>query len=105
MLLNATLILGVGSVIMTPDGPLLLFWTATIWALARIACSDRPETAWWLAAGLFGGLALASKYTAVFLGLGIVLWLAVRTVRRAGTCSGSDRGWGWRWPWRSRSRS
>ena len=36
-LLNATLALGVGAVIMTPDTPLLLFWTATLWAAARLA--------------------------------------------------------------------
>src|SRR5471032_183208 len=37
LLLNATLLLGVGTVIMTPDSPLLFFWTATLWAMARIA--------------------------------------------------------------------
>ena len=37
VLLNATLALGVGGVIMTPDTPLLLFWTATLWAGARIS--------------------------------------------------------------------
>ncbi|HVY18297.1 MAG TPA: glycosyltransferase family 39 protein [Rhodopila sp.] len=36
LLLNASLILGVGSIIMTPDTPLLVFWTATLWAAARI---------------------------------------------------------------------
>ena len=35
-LLNATLLLGVGAVTMTPDAPLLLFWTAALWALARL---------------------------------------------------------------------
>ena len=118
-LLNATLFLGVGSVVMTPDSPLLLFWSATIWALARISSPHRTggasspspplrgrvgaggvaartgvvlpptpthphkggggffaaATPWWALAGLFGGLALSSKYTAAFLGLGIGLWL------------------------------
>jgi 4-amino-4-deoxy-L-arabinose transferase-like glycosyltransferase len=77
-LLNATLFVGVGSVIMTPDSPLLLFWTGTLWALSRvITTGDRPVWGWWLLAGLCGGLALASKYTAAFLGIGIVLWLLV----------------------------
>lgn len=72
-LLNATLLAGVGAVIMTPDTPLLFFWTACLWALARLLHRGRP--AWWLAIGLFAGLALASKYTALLLWLGIGLWL------------------------------
>jgi len=73
LLLNATLLLGVGSVIMTPDTPLLVFWTATLWAVARLAMGG--VGAWWLAAGLFGGLALASKYTALLLWFGVGLWV------------------------------
>ena len=34
VLLNATLVVGAGAVIMTPDTPLLLFWTGTLWAAA-----------------------------------------------------------------------
>jgi 4-amino-4-deoxy-L-arabinose transferase-like glycosyltransferase len=83
-LLNATLLLGVGAVVMTPDTPLLLFWTATLWAGARLACGGTP--AWWLAAGVFSGLALASKYTAAFLPIGLGLFAAIaqrRALRRA----------------------
>jgi 4-amino-4-deoxy-L-arabinose transferase-like glycosyltransferase len=80
VLLNATLLLGVGTVIMTPDSPLLFFWTATLWAMARVA-SDGAGI-WWLAAGLFAGLALDSKYTALLLWLGVGLWvLLVPAVR------------------------
>jgi 4-amino-4-deoxy-L-arabinose transferase-like glycosyltransferase len=71
-LLNASLLLGVGTVIMTPDSPLLFFWTATLWAMARVAAGG--SGLWWLAAGVFGGLALDSKYTALFLWVGIGLW-------------------------------
>ena len=73
VLLNATLLLGVGTVIMTPDSPLLFFWTATLWAMARLAAGG--PGAWWLAAGVFGGLALDSKYTALFLWVGIGVWV------------------------------
>ena len=38
-LLNATLLFGVGAVIMTPDTPLLFFWTCCLWALARLLAS------------------------------------------------------------------
>lgn len=72
-LLNGTLLVGAGAVTMTPDTPLLLFWTATMWALARLLRSG--DGRWWLAVGLFAGCAMASKYTGGFLGLGIVLWL------------------------------
>jgi 4-amino-4-deoxy-L-arabinose transferase-like glycosyltransferase len=94
-LLNATLLLGAGAVTMTPDTPLLFFWVCTMWALARVrtartdtgAESDRG--AWWLAVGLFAGLALDSKYTAAFLVLGIGLWLLL-----------AERRWLARpWPW------
>lgn len=89
LLLNATLLLGVGTVIMTPDSPLLFFWTATLWAMARVASprvssgisprvssgeAARPDL-WWLAAGVFGGLALDSKYTALLLWVGVGLWV------------------------------
>jgi 4-amino-4-deoxy-L-arabinose transferase-like glycosyltransferase len=72
LLLNATLLVGVGSVIMTPDSPLLLFWTATLWAMARLTNSN--DGLWWLAAGALAGVALDSKYTALFLWIGVGLW-------------------------------
>jgi 4-amino-4-deoxy-L-arabinose transferase-like glycosyltransferase len=84
-LLNATLLLGVGAVIMTPDTPLLFFWTACLWAISRWLKPSRTQGGgggegrgyWWLAIGLFAGLAMASKYTAGFLWLGVALWLLV----------------------------
>lgn len=74
-LLNATLMVGAGAVVMTPDTPLLLFWTAALWGMARIVAGG--SGAWWLAVGLFVGLAAASKYTAALLALGIALWLVL----------------------------
>jgi len=72
-LLNATLLFGVGAVIMTPDSPLLFFWVCCLWALASFV---QERNGWWLtAAGVFAGFALASKYTAALLVLGIALWL------------------------------
>jgi 4-amino-4-deoxy-L-arabinose transferase-like glycosyltransferase len=81
ILLNATLLLGVGSVIMTPDSPLLFFWTATLWTMARLIASGRG--AWWLIAGALAGLASVSKYTAVFLWAGIGLWALGAPIGRA----------------------
>ena len=78
-LLNATLLMGVGAVLMTPDTPLLFFWTATLWAAARIAMGGGP--AWWLIAGVCAGLAMASKYTGVFLPLGLGLFALIAMPR------------------------
>ncbi len=80
VLLNATLALGVGAVVMTPDTPLLFFWTAALAALARLLRTGRPG--WWLAAGLAGGLALDSKYTATLLGFAVLVWLAAAPAAR-----------------------
>ncbi len=74
-LLNATLLFGVGGVLMTPDAPLLAFWTACLWALARLLHSG--DQRWWLAVGLFAGLAMVSKYTAALLWVGIAVWLLI----------------------------
>ena len=81
VLLNATLLFGVGSVVMTPDTPLLFFWVCCLWALARFV---RDPNGWWLAlAGVAAGAAFDSKYTAAFLALGVALWLIwVPSLRR-----------------------
>ena len=77
LLMNATLLFGVGSVTMTPDTPALFFWTAAIWSLARL----RANPNWWLAAGACTGLALDSKYTAALLLPAIFLWLLTPAMR------------------------
>jgi 4-amino-4-deoxy-L-arabinose transferase-like glycosyltransferase len=83
VLLNATLLFAAGSVIMTPDTPLLFFWTLTLWTGARIATGG--DRRWWIAAGAASGLALLSKYTGAFLPMGLGLFLvrvAPRDLRR-----------------------
>lgn len=66
----------------TPDAPLLFFWSAAFWALA-VVFSGGPRGYWWLA-GLFAGLAMESKYTAIFLPAGVLVFLAA---------SPDHRGW------------
>lgn len=70
---NAAILIGAGSVLMTPDTPSVFFWGATVWALAELTASRHPK--WWLVVGLTAGLGLFSKYSVLFLGLGIVVWL------------------------------
>ena len=77
---NATLLVCIGSVIATPDQPATLFWGLALWAvLEKVRSGDGR---WWLAVGLFAGLGLQSKYSTLFLGAGLVLWLAVSAERR-----------------------
>lgn len=77
---NAMLLVGAGSVLMTPDTPAVFFWGATLWALAELTASRDPR--WWPAVGVMAGLGLFSKYSVLFLGLGIGLWLvSMRSTR------------------------
>ncbi len=75
-LFNATILLGVGSIIMTPDTPLVFFWTAALAALGRLVATR--DDRWWLAVGAAAGAALLSKYTGLMLVAGIGFWLLSR---------------------------
>ena len=70
---NATFTIALGGMLATPDTPACLFWTVTLWALARRREGGRG--AWWLAAGTAGGLACLSKYTGLFLAPGVLAWM------------------------------
>jgi len=72
-LFNATLYVNAGAVLVTPDTPQMVWWCLSLWALARLQASQ--DGRWWLAVGFFAGLTLLSKYTAVLLGAGILLWV------------------------------
>jgi 4-amino-4-deoxy-L-arabinose transferase-like glycosyltransferase len=71
--LNATVLMGLGGQLAVPDAPNTLFWTAALCCAFR--ATRRP--AWWLAAGVAAGLACLSKYSALFLAPGLLLWLAL----------------------------
>ncbi len=76
--LSATPILAAGSVLMTVDPLLVLFWTAAMIAGWR-ATEPGGRLRDWTLAGLWGGLAFLSKYTALFQ---IVSWGAVFAFNR-----------------------
>jgi 4-amino-4-deoxy-L-arabinose transferase-like glycosyltransferase len=61
-----------------PDGPLLCAALLAIWAVTRALATERSGKGtwgWWLLAGAAAGLALLSKYVAVFPILGLLLYL------------------------------
>lgn len=87
---NATLLIGAGGALAVPDAPNLMFWSLSLDALARADQAKSPGR-WWAAAGLAAGLATLSKYSALFLAPGVLLWLALK-----------PRGWRvllTPWPW------
>ena len=75
ILLNATLMAAVGTMIVTPDAPLLVASSFVLYSLAKVLQTGRG--AWWLAVGVATGCALLSKYTALFFGPAILIWLVV----------------------------
>ena len=74
ILLNVTLMAAVGTLIVTPDAPLLVASSFVLFCLAKVLQTGRG--AWWLAVGVAVGAALLSKYTALFFGPAILIWLA-----------------------------
>lgn len=85
LFLNTSLLVGIGGILATPDAPSVLFWGLSFWALAELVHSKNPN--WWLVVGLMAGCGLLSKYSVLFLGAGIVLWLLwVPDARRWLTC-------------------
>src|SRR5258707_880280 len=81
LLLNVTLMAAVGTLIVTPDAPLLVASSFVLFYLAKVLETGRGV--WWLAVGAAAGAALLSKYTALFFGPAILIWLvAVPKLRR-----------------------
>jgi 4-amino-4-deoxy-L-arabinose transferase-like glycosyltransferase len=65
-----------------PDVAMIPFAVAMMWALVRLARSG--DGRWWLAAGLFAGLSLLSKFTAIMFAPAVAAFLLVPD-------------WRWRW--------
>src|SRR5258705_4780317 len=63
----------VGTMIVTPDALLLVASSFLLFSLAKVLQTGRG--AWWLAVGAAAGCALLSKYTALFFGPAILIWL------------------------------
>ncbi|WP_245285280.1 glycosyltransferase family 39 protein [Bradyrhizobium sp. WSM3983] len=65
-----------------PDVAMIPFAVAMVWSLVRLAQSG--DRRWWLAAGLFAGLSLLSKFTAIMFAPAVAAFLLVPD-------------WRWRW--------
>ena len=88
VLYNATLTVGAGAILAIPDVPASLFWTLALWLTIKAVEDDAR---WWIAAGAAAGLACLSKYSALFLAPGLLLWLALTPEARGQLAT--------RWPW------
>jgi len=78
---NLTLMITVQTFMATPNAPELACSSAFVWAMAEVAATGGAR--WWLAAGLFAGLGLLSKYTMLLVGAGAFLWLLIAKEGRA----------------------
>jgi 4-amino-4-deoxy-L-arabinose transferase-like glycosyltransferase len=72
---NLMPMIGVEGLVATPDSPQIAAAAFLVLALAKVAQSGNGM--WWIAVGFAAGFALLSKYTGFFLGLGILVWLAI----------------------------
>jgi 4-amino-4-deoxy-L-arabinose transferase-like glycosyltransferase len=67
-------------VVATPDAPEMAAAAFLLYAAARV--QQTGHGAWWIAVGIAGGFAALSKYTAFFLGAGILVWLVLSKPER-----------------------
>ena len=89
LLPEAALYYGLLMAKVSPDVALIPFAVAMLWALVRLAGTG--DARWWLAAGLFAGLALLSKLTALMLAPAVLAFMLVPDWRRRWLTSA--------WPW------
>lgn len=74
ILVTAIPVLSSAFLLATPDAPLLVFVALTLMCVARALTASAGSLAlqWWVGAGLAAGLAMASKYTAVLVPIGVL---------------------------------
>ena len=76
LVLNGAPVLGVTTATWAlPDGPLILALVSGSICLARVLFDKDASPAWWIAAGIWGGLAMLSKYHGVFFFAGTGLFV------------------------------
>ena len=80
LMMEAALYYGLLMAKVAPDVALIPFEIAMAWSLVRLTESD--DGRWWLAAGIFAGLALLSKLTALMLVPAVAAFIVVPDWRR-----------------------
>ena len=75
IMLNVTMMVAIGTMIITPDVPLMVASSFILFFLAKVLETGRGS--WWLAVGAATGAALLSKYNALFFGAVMLIWLIV----------------------------
>jgi hypothetical protein len=80
LLFNLTIAVSVGSFIATSDSSVIVTSAFTLLALARLERSENPKR--WIEVGFWIGMGMLTKYTTVFLALGILTWLVIVPTRR-----------------------
>jgi len=73
LVFNAMPMIGVEMLVATPDAPAIATAAVLFYVLAKLAQTGNSQ--WWVAAGVAAGFGLLSKYTGLFLGLGMLVWL------------------------------
>lgn len=73
ILLNLSPLFGLGGLVITPDIPLCLFWTVSLYFGYKVVDTQRPG--YWYALGLVFGLTMLSKYNAALFAPALGLFL------------------------------
>jgi hypothetical protein len=80
LLLLSTFMVTILSLISTPDVPLLMFWALSLKLLYEAVFNNK--NGYWIWAGIAMGLTFDSKYTAIFIPAGLILFLLLSNTYR-----------------------
>jgi len=80
VLLISTFMISILSLISTPDVPLMFFWVLTLQFLYEAI--RKENFAYWIMAGIFTGLSFDSKYTGIFIIIGLIGFLLISKPHR-----------------------
>jgi hypothetical protein len=75
MILISTLMFSILSLISTPDVPLMLIWTLSL--ISLYCAIFKEEKMYWIYGGILTGLSFDSKYTGLFLIIGLIGFLVI----------------------------
>ncbi|MCI0532295.1 MAG: glycosyltransferase family 39 protein [candidate division Zixibacteria bacterium] len=78
--ISAILLYNIGSVILTPDVPLLFFWCLGFYFFVKLI--QTGKAGWWYPLGVCLGLAMLSKYTGAFMALSVCLFIILSKEHR-----------------------